>query len=437
MPTHYGFWTLTLLVVANMVGAGVFTTSGFALEDLGSPSLVLAVWALGGLIALAGAASYGMLVRALPESGGEYLFLSRVAHPLLGFIAGWVSLVAGFTGAIALAALTFEQYMLPAGLRPPWCPPGGLAVLIIVAAGAAHARQPAVGAAIQNAAVLAKLTLLAGFLVIAGAAFAAGQGAPVTSAQAQQSTENWATNLAVSLVWISLSYSGFNAAVYVAGEATDARRVVPRALLTGTLAVSLLYLLLNAAFVYAAPVDRLANEADIAAVAAAALGGPWLERLIRVGVGLCLLTSVFGMLMAAPRVYAKMADDGLLPGVLRAGDSAPATATLLQVVLAATMVMASGLRELLSYLGLTLSLCAALSVACLFAPSVRRDNRWGLWAVAPVLYITATLVLGAVMVYQELVTQQRSSLLLGVAATFSLGVVAYAVQRRLNPERTG
>ena len=104
MTKKFGFWTLTFLVIANMIGAGVFATSGFALHDLGSPHVVILAWAVGGVIALAGAFSYGRLVRAMPESGGEYLFLSRAAHPMLGFVAGWVSLIAGFSGAIAFAA---------------------------------------------------------------------------------------------------------------------------------------------------------------------------------------------------------------------------------------------------------------------------------------------------------------------------------------------
>ena len=110
---QFGLWTLTFLVIANMVGAGVFTTSGFAMGDLHSPFLVVTAWVVAGLIALAGAFSYGQLIRCMPESGGEYLFLSRAFHPMVGFIAGWVSMFAGFTAAIAVAALALESYALP------------------------------------------------------------------------------------------------------------------------------------------------------------------------------------------------------------------------------------------------------------------------------------------------------------------------------------
>ncbi len=224
MNKKYGFWTLTFLVIANMIGAGVFTTSGFSLQDLGSPWLVILAWAMGGLIALAGAVSYAMLINAMPESGGEYLFLSRSAHPLLGFIAGWVSLIAGFSGAIAFAATAFESYVLPADVQPDWFPTGTLAVLSIVVAGGFHAFKPRAGALVQNVVVILKLGLLASILLFAVSNWGANRWQAVTGDTVSFSGWPLAGALAASLVWISLSYSGFNAAVYVAGEVEDARR---------------------------------------------------------------------------------------------------------------------------------------------------------------------------------------------------------------------
>ena len=115
----FGFWTLVCMVIANMIGAGVFTTSGFTIASVGSPMWVMVAWVIGGMIAVCGALSYGRLIQMIPEAGGEYLFLSRTLGPLWGFLAGWVSLIAGFTGAIAFAATTFESYALPESIRPP------------------------------------------------------------------------------------------------------------------------------------------------------------------------------------------------------------------------------------------------------------------------------------------------------------------------------
>ena len=222
-----GFTSLVCLIIANMIGAGVFTTSGFALSDLGSADRVMAAWVVGGIIALCGALSYAGLVRHMTESGGEYLFLSRLIHPLAGFITGWVSLLAGFTGAIAFAARAFETYAFPT--RPDWLPNGVAAAGMVLVAALLHGVKVQVGALAQNIVVFLKVVLLIAFLAIA-ATVAMSQGiAPAPPPEMPFSIAAFAG----SLVWISLSYSGFNAAVYVAGEAKDAQRNAPRALWVG------------------------------------------------------------------------------------------------------------------------------------------------------------------------------------------------------------
>jgi len=420
----FGLSTLTFLVVANMVGAGVFTTSGFSLLDLGSPLRVIVAWIAGGLIAVAGAASYGRLVRAMPESGGEYLFLSRAAHPLLGFIAGWVSLIAGFTGATALAATAFESYVAPAATRPDWLPVDAVAAGVIVVSGLLHGTGVRTGARVQNAAVMIKLLLLAAFLGLAAGTAGSGawRGAPLDNAPA--GTGAVLAAFAVSLVWISLSYSGFNAAVYVAEEAVQTRVNVPRALMRGTLLVFALYVLLNAVFVLAPPPEVIAGRPDVAAVAAQWLAGDTVAMLVRLTIAFALFTSVSSMLMAAPRVYAKMADDGLLPAFLRFRGDTPRGAVLAQVVLSLAFVFASSLRDLLSYLGLTLSLSAAVTVACLFLPGVRDNPLWHRSSLVPLAYISATLVAATIMGWQN------PAQVIAAAATFAAGAAAYAVVRR-------
>ena len=419
---HPGFWTLTLLVVANMIGAGVFTTSGFSMDALGSPERVVWAWLFAGTIAMAGAFSYGQLVKEMPESGGEYLFLSRAAHPMLGFIAGWVSLIAGFSGAIAFAATTLEEYAVPA--RPDWLPSGLIAVLSIVLAGAFHGLRPQAGAMLQNVIVLLKLFLLGGILVFAATAMADLPQNEVTGVSPEPTGFGLLGAFASSLVWISLSYSGFNAAVYLAGEVSDPKRVVPRSMLAATLIVTILYVLLNAVFVYANPAEVISGQADVAAITARSLGGPFFESLVRWTIVACLLTSVFSMMMAAPRVYAKMADDGLLPKDLRfEHDQAtgPRAATLLQVGLASLLVLVTSLQGLLSYLGMTLSLCAACSVGCLFLPSIRKNRGWHPTDLIAVFYLISTVVSAI------LLTVFEPRQLLGTVVTFSAGAVVYVL----------
>lgn len=418
-PTGFGPVTLAALVAANMIGAGVFTTSGYALADLGSPVIVMAAWAVGGVIALCGAIGYGALARHLTESGGEYLFLSRFLHPLAGFVAGWVSLIAGFTGAIAFAALAFESYVRPADAS---LPPGAIAMATVVLSALVHGVRAKPGAHTQNFVVLSKLVVIAVFLALAVRA-AIGSGAPGMQVSAPFSLASFAG----SLVWISLSYSGFNAAVYVAGEARDPRTTVPRAMLLATALVTALYLALNAVFVLLVPAEAVSGRPDVAAAAAGVLLGERGEQLVRVVASLALLSSVSSMMMAGPRVFAKMADDGMFPSGLRLRGETPRGAIVMQAVLACALILASDLRSLLSYLGLTLSLSAALTVACVFV--LRR--RLGTHAVPisgssvlPAFYVIATLVLAAILVAND------PRQVVGTAGTLASGALVYAIVRR-------
>jgi fructoselysine transporter len=388
-----GFTSLVCLIIANMIGAGIFTTSGFALSDLGSADRVMAAWVLGGVIALCGALSYGGLVRHITESGGEYLFLSRLIHPLAGFITGWVSLLAGFTGAIAFAARAFETYAFPT--RPDWLPDGVAAAGMVLVAALLHGVKVQVGALAQNIVVFLKVVLLIGFLAIAAAVAMTQGAAPAPPPEMPFSLAAFAG----SLVWISLSYSGFNAAVYVAGEAKDAHRNAPRALWVGTLIVTVLYIALNAAFVYLPPFEAVAGREDVAAAAAQSIGGTPLTVAIRFVTVVALVTSVFSLVMAGPRVYARMADDGVFPRMFRfGGDGAPTAAILAQAALAIALIALSDLRGLLSYLGFTLSVSAALTVASLFVIARRNGPAavkvWG-YPFTPAFYVLATLILAA------------------------------------------
>jgi APA family basic amino acid/polyamine antiporter len=406
----FGYWTLTFLVIANMLGAGVFTTSGFTLASLHSPTLVLLAWLVGGIIACCGAYSYGLLTRRHPESGGEYAFLSRTIHPAVGFIAGWVSLLAGFSGAIAFAALALESYCKPAAL-----PPRLLAITIVLIGAAAHGLHRHLGAKFQNAAVLLKLILLAAFLAIGtwSATTAPWQGLPTAPTPTTFPTLAFAQ----ALVWISLSYSGFNAAVYVAGEAENPN-IVAKSLITGTLAVTLLYLLLNATFILAPPANLISGRADIATLAAQWIAGPSFATLVKTIIALALITSVLSMMMAGPRVYSRMAQDRLLPQIFIIRPHRTWPPVLLQAAVAILLILAGTIQNLLAYLGLTLSLCAATSVASLFrAPREKRPPP--LLSIPPILFILATLTAATLLAIRDPLQTA------GTATTLLLGTLAY------------
>jgi len=390
-----GLTSATALVVASMIGAGVFTSSGFALADLGSPARVLFAWVLGGVSAACGALCYGALARAIPESGGEYTYLARTLHPLAGFLAGWVSMLAGFTGPIAVAALGLQAYLdstFELGGDPRWI--GTTAILV---AGLLHGLRLAPGVLAQNAVVALKLLLVAVFVVL-GARELRGQSGPPATPPFDPGA------LAVSLVWISFAYSGWNAATYVAGEVKDPERNLPRALLLGTAVVTLAYLALNAVFLFAAPLERLAGKAEIGAIAAEALGGPGLRRFLTLIVALALLTSVSSLVMTGPRVYARMAQDGFLPRFFEFRGEVPGSAILLQVAAAIVVVWVAELRELIGTIGFTLGLCAAAAVVGL----VRLRLREGAarvpvpgWPLVPTAFLAVTSFASVHLVVRE------------------------------------
>jgi APA family basic amino acid/polyamine antiporter len=426
MRSKLGLLTLAGLVIANMIGAGVFTTSGFAMADLGSPVYVIMAWLIGGLIAICGAVSYGALARRMPLSGGEYLFLSRSIHPLAGFIAGWISLLAGFTGAIAYAAITLEAYILPDLQRTDF-PDNFVATLVILAATLIHGIRVRHGTVIQNITVSVKLILIACFLIVAIIGPAPGTWEGVRAYQAAGRPELSFTAFATTLMWISFSYSGFNAAIYVASEADNARVIVPRAMVCATLITTVIYLLLNSVFVLAPAPGSIANQEAVAAIAAAALGGDTLAYVIRCIIVLALFTSVSAMIMIGPRVYAQMAEDGLLPDGLRFTRHTPDVSIAMQSLLAIAVVWMTGLRELLSYLGFTLGISAAATVACLFVVARREPAAAGSlpgYPWAPLCFIFFTLL------FAGLAATRNPWELLAAIFTVLSGILMYYIFRK-------
>ncbi|MBX3745696.1 MAG: amino acid permease [Verrucomicrobiae bacterium] len=410
----------TTLVVATMIGTGVFTTSGFTLADLQSPWLVLTAWVLGGIIATLGALSYGALARRLPESGGEYLFLSRTLHPAAGYIAGWISFFAGFSAPLAASAIAFGQHS-----RAWWpdLPQLWTATALVVACAALHAVSVRRGMWLHNAAVLLKLLVIAIFIATAASHFPGRDPLPPTPSP--HASFPW-TAFAVSLIWISFSYAGWNAAVYVGGEVRQPERNLPRALLLGTGLVTAIYLALNAVFVFSAPVPELAGQLDIGVVSARALGGETLAQFVAGLISLVLIAHISGMTMAGPRVYARMAADGYLPRVLAPVEGPPRVAILLQTVATLIMLWLAAYDRLLTYIGFTLSLSTAATVAGLMilrrreGPSFRVPG----WPWVPSLFLVLTL---AVAAFSAL---RRPGESLAGLAVLAFGWAAWALTRR-------
>ena len=391
-------------MVANTIGAGVYTTSGFTLGDLGTPGAVLLAWVLAALLALSGALSFGALARALPLSGGEYLFLSRLWHPAAGFIAGWVSLVAGFAGAQAFGALTLVEYL-------PFSPvtEKSIAVALLLFVALSQGVLVRFGTAMQNLTVALKAFFLTGFILVGWLKLP--PSLPVASATVN--SPDWAT-WAYAVLMVSLSFTGFNAAIYVAEECQDPRRDVPRAMFWGTVITAVLYLSVNAVFLYSAPVDALRGVPGIALASAEALGGRGLAEAVRALVLLSLFTLISGTAVSGPRVVKKMGEDGFLPPLTLGQASA------VQCAIAVVMTLWSDLVQQLGYLSLVLSLVSALTVATVFRlpPESRPHLFW------PAIYLFGTAITSVAAL------SKNPSVGWGALVTLVSGLVAYRLVRR-------
>lgn len=375
-----GLVTATAIVVANMIGTGVFTTSGFLLGDLKSPWRVLAVWLVGGIMAALGALSYGALAKRIPESGGEYIFLSRTLHPAAGYVAGWISLLVGFSAPLAAAAFAFGEYSKPFLFG---CPPQLAGSILLLLFACVHSIDVKRGAFIQNFAVFLKVLIIAGFII-----FATGRLNPQPVNVSGDFP--WAL-FGVSLVWVSFSYSGWNAAIYIAGEIKNPERNLPLSLILGTGVVTAIYLALNAVFVFSAPVETLAGKLEVGRIAATALGGEIWGDLVSAIVALVLISSVSSMIMAGPRVYAQMAADGYLPRWFIQSSGPPRTAIAFQFFLALLMLWSATFDSLLTYIGFTLGLSTAATVSGLIKLRLKEGNSLKVpgWPVVPVIFILA------------------------------------------------
>ena len=419
LPRRLGQLTATALVIASMMGTGVFTTSGLLLADLGSPWPVMAAWLVGGALAACGALSYGALARRLPESGGEYLFLSHTLHPAAGNMAGWISLLVGFSAPLAAAAFGFGEYV------KGWFPgstPQELGSLLLIGFALVHGMHVSGGAWMQNITVLLKVLLMLVFMAFAWPRLPAGHW-PAAGAES-----GGLGTFAMALVWVSFSYSGWNAAVYIAGEVRNPERTLPRALLLGTGLVTLLYLALNAAFLSAAPVPELAGKVEVARAAAFALGGKDWADFISALVALALATSVSAMMMAGPRVYARMASDGFMPRRLAAGSGAPVSAIALQCAIALVLLWTAAFESLLTYIGFTLSLSTAATIVGLMCLKRREGENFEVpgWPWAPVLYL-----LGVLWMAVAAIVRQPTESVWGLA-TLAVGWLSWRLNRSRN-----
>ena len=375
-----GIGSATALVISNMIGTGILTTSGFLAGQLGSARLVLAIWGVGAVCALAGAFCYSELGVNFPSSGGEYVYLTEAYGPTWGFMTGWISFFAGFSAPIAAAALAFSDYLghffgaLKLGTTRMGAPQI-LASAIIALFTFINCLGIRRTARVQNVLTSLKILIILTFLIM-GFAFGQGSWENFTHPAVRTSITPLFAQFFVSLFYIYVSYSGWNAATYVAEELKQPARTLPLSLAYGTALVAALFIGLNVLFIYAVPLESMKGVVAVGALAAQHLFGPAVAGIFSAAMALSLLATVNAEVTIGPRVYYAMAKNGAFFSMAAKVDPrwhTPVIAILCQGVCAVLMTV-SPFLNLLLYIGLLLNFFAVLSVGSLFI--FRRRPGW-------------------------------------------------------------
>jgi basic amino acid/polyamine antiporter, APA family len=431
MPKKISVITATNLVVANMVGTGIFTSLGFQVAAITSDFALIALWAVGGVAALCGALSYAELATALPRSGGEYHYLSRIYHPALGFLAGWISAVVGFPAPIALAGIAFGEYFK---VFTPGISPVVISLLIVWIITVVHLFGLRTEELFQNGSTFLKLGLIF-VLIIAGLFFAHPQQLDLTPGP-----ETFGTLVsgpfAVSLVYVMYAYSGWNAASYITEEVRNPARNVPWALLVGTVTVTVLYLVLNYVFLLTTPKSVLAGQVEVGLLAGQAIFGPIGGKIVSALISVGLIATISAMAWIGPRITKRMSED--LPKLRLFGRSSvngtPYVAVIFQLVVVTVLVATGTFQTVLIYTQFSLLLSSFLTVLGLLVLRIREPNLerpyrvWG-YPFTPIIFLAITLHM---MVY--VVREKPKESLLGLITVIA-GLIIFFFSKE--PRRTG
>ena len=348
-------------VISSMIGTGIFTTTGLMVAMGAGGGDILLAWLLGGIVALCGALCYGEIGANLPGSGGEYYYLSRLLHPSLGVISGWVSLIVGFAAPIAASAMAMHLYV--ARILPAW-PVRSMAVLTILLLSILHSFDVRLGGKVQSSLIAVQVILLLVFIV--GALLRSDQGA---ASFTQFNPSFWfSSSFAVVLIFVSFAYSGWNAAAYVGGEISKPEKTLPQSLLLGTGVVAVLYLLVNLSYLSAMPIAQLSGVKEVAHDVGQRHWGVTGGNLLSGLIALTLIGPVSAYVMIGPRVLEAMSSDGFMPRSFSRLNrrNVPSTAVFVQAALAALIAVTSSFGPLLIYIGFTLTIFTALTVLSMF-----------------------------------------------------------------------
>lgn len=389
-----GLITATSVVIANMVGTGVFTSLGFQVMGIKSVFSLLMLWIIGGVMALCGALSYSELGAAMPRSGGEYNFLSHIYHPAVGFLSGWVSAVVGFAAPIALAVMALGKYVNSVF---PNVNPILIGTTVIIFITFVHTISLGVGSKFQNFFTIGKIILIIIFIFF-GLFSTTPQTISVLPAT-NSFSEILSTPFAISLIFVSYAYSGWNASAYIASEIKNPQKNLPKSLLAGTAIVLALYVLLNFVFLYSVSITEMVDVKgdpiiEIGSLSAMKIFGSTGGNIMSMLISILLISTISSMVFAGPRVTMAIGEDFKALGFLakKNKNKIPVFSIVLQSAIALTLIYTSSFESVLTYLGFTLTLFTTLTVIGLFIlrftkPEMTRPFRaWG-YPVTPIIFL--------------------------------------------------
>lgn len=440
LARRLGLFPLTNIVIANMIGAGIFTTSGLLMGDLHNPLIMIMLWITGGGIALCGALSYGELGAAMPRAGGEYTFLSRLYHPIFGFLTGWVSLFAGFSAPIAASAIGFSEYLARAfpGLLTPGVFDGATeavvmkklyAIAVIIAFTLIHMRGLELGTLIQNLLTILKVGLVLAFIVVG---LSLGKGDMGHLLQGDDFTFDFAgwKTIGLSLMWIMYAYAGWNASAYIGAEINNPSRNLPRSLILGTSLVLVLYLGLNLVYIYATSPQAMEGVISIGGLAVGNMFGPSFERIVSITISFALFSSLSAYIILGPRVYYSMSRDKLFfrfAADIHSRFRVPSRSIFLQGIIAVVMVLLGSFDQILTYMGFSLGIFPILAVIGVFKVRRRKLSPYKLpgFPYVPLIYISSGILI-LFLAFFERPTESSIAI-----ATVAIGVPVYWMFKKI------
>jgi APA family basic amino acid/polyamine antiporter len=422
--------TATCIVIANMIGTGIFTSLGFQVGDLPSGFAIVTLWIVGGICAMCGALSYAELAAALPRSGGEYHFLREIYHPSLGFLAGWISATVGFSAPVAIAAMPFGSYLaeifpavnpLLAAIATVW-----IVTFVLLS-------DLRLGSAFQIGSTVLKVGLIM-VLIVFGFYINKTQSISFLTSRADAALVA-SPAFAISLYWVMYAYSGWNASTYITGEIRNPRRNVPLSLVLGTIIVIVLYVCMNAVFLRTTPAAEMAGKQQVALIASIHIFGPTGGNIMAAFICLGLISTVSAMMWIGPRVTAVMGEDlGILRSLSRrSARGIPVNAILTQFVIVNLMLLTATFQAVVNYVQFSLTLCSALTVLGVFVlrwrrPELERPYRTFAYPITPLIFLG----ISSWMLWHLLAEQStRAPSLLGlVTAAFGLTIYFISPKRR-------